>query len=252
VHPATATGLRSSGGSEHIRGRWVYVRRCTSRRRGGGKGDEARPAVGVRSSARLWRPGRRTGPVARTGGRIALRSRRRAGTGCTRGPETRRSPRPTHAASTGPRDQDPPGRRAGELHDVQRCSRARVFSRRHEAGPLNGDRILDLVVTATDRDVVDVLLGSAGAVFVRAEGSPFAASERRYTYNKRSLHLLDVDEDGYVDIVTANRRGQFAFPVLLGNGRGRFARGPVLTVPPLGRATHSRLAMSTATGASTP
>jgi hypothetical protein len=99
-------------------------------------------------------------------------------------------------------------------------------------GHVNGDRILDLVVTATARDVVDVLLGNAGAVFVRAKGSPFAASKRLYRYNKRSLHLVDVDEDGHLDIVAANRRGQFAFPVLLGNGYGRFTRGPVLTVRP--------------------
>ena len=99
-------------------------------------------------------------------------------------------------------------------------------------GHVNGDRILDLVVTATDRDVVDVLLGNAKAAFVRAKVSPFAPSKRRYEYNKRSLHLLDLNEDGHLDIVTANRRGQFSFPVLLGNGGGRFARGPVLTVEP--------------------
>jgi hypothetical protein len=47
-----------------------------------------------------------------------------------------------------------------------------------------------------------------------------------------ALHLVDVDKDGHLDIVTANRRGQYAFRVLLGNGRGRFAVGPVLTVEP--------------------
>jgi hypothetical protein len=45
-------------------------------------------------------------------------------------------------------------------------------------GHVNGGRILDLVATATGRDVVDVLLGNAGAVFVRAKGSPFPASKR--------------------------------------------------------------------------
>jgi hypothetical protein len=99
-------------------------------------------------------------------------------------------------------------------------------------GDVNGDRFLDLVVTAGDRDIVDVLLGSAKAVFRRAGGSPFAASEHLYQYNKRSLHLVDVDKDGHLDVVTVNRRGQYAFPVLLGNGRGRFAAGPVLRVEP--------------------
>jgi hypothetical protein len=87
-------------------------------------------------------------------------------------------------------------------------------------GDVNGDRILDLVVTAGGRDVVDVLLGNAQAGFRRAGGSPFAASKRVYPYNKRSLHLVDVNEDGHLDIVTANRRGQFAFTALLGNGHG--------------------------------
>jgi VCBS repeat protein len=99
-------------------------------------------------------------------------------------------------------------------------------------GDVNGDKILDLVVTAGARDLVDVLLGSATAVFRRAGGSPFAASDYLYQYNKRSLHLVDVDKDGHLDIVTANRRGQYAFRVLLGNGKGRFAAGPVLTVEP--------------------
>jgi hypothetical protein len=99
-------------------------------------------------------------------------------------------------------------------------------------GDLNGDKILDLVVTASGRDVVDVLLGNAQAVFRRARGSPFAAGKRVYQYNKRSLPLVDVNEDGHLDIVTANRRGQFAFRVLLGNGHGRFAAGPVLRAEP--------------------
>jgi hypothetical protein len=99
-------------------------------------------------------------------------------------------------------------------------------------GDVNGDGILDLVVTAGGRDIVDVLLGRPNARFTRASGSPFAASKRAYKYNKRYLHLLDVDEDGRLDIVTANRRGQFAFRVLLGDGRGRFAAGPILRVQP--------------------
>lgn len=99
-------------------------------------------------------------------------------------------------------------------------------------GDVNGDKILDLVVTAGGRDVVDVLLGNGTTGFTRAKGSPFAASKRVYPYNKRSLHLVDVNADGHLDVVTANRRGQYAFRVLLGTGRGRFAAGPVLTVEP--------------------
>lgn len=99
-------------------------------------------------------------------------------------------------------------------------------------GDVDGDGFLDLVVTAGDRDIVDVLLGRSKTVFRRAAGSPFAASESLYKYNKRGLHLLDVDRDGHLDIVTGNRRGQYAFRVLLGNGHGRFAAGPVLKLEP--------------------
>jgi hypothetical protein len=97
-------------------------------------------------------------------------------------------------------------------------------------GDVNGDENPDLVVTAGDRDVVAVLLGNARMVFRHAAGSPFNASRRVYRYNKRSLHLVDVNRDGKLDIVTGNRRGQYAFRVLLGNGQGRSAAGPVLRV----------------------
>jgi hypothetical protein len=99
-------------------------------------------------------------------------------------------------------------------------------------GDVNRDAILDLAVTAGARDIVDVLLGNGRAGFTRARGSPFAAGKRTYRYNKRSLHLVDVNGDGDLDIVTANRRGQYAFRVWLGNGRGQFAAGQVLRVEP--------------------
>jgi len=99
-------------------------------------------------------------------------------------------------------------------------------------GDVNGDTFLDLVVTAGARDIVDVLLGSGSAAFTRARGSPFVAGKRTYRYNKRSLHLVDVNGDRDLDIVTANRRGQYAFRVWLGNGRGQFAAGQVLRVEP--------------------
>lgn len=102
-----------------------------------------------------------------------------------------------------------------------------------ELGDVNGDRILDLVVTATAHDVVDVLLGARGGAFTRARGAPFSVSDRTYRYNKRGLHLVDVNRDGDLDIVTENQRGQFAFRVMLGNGHGRFAPGPVLKMRPV-------------------
>jgi FG-GAP-like repeat len=99
-------------------------------------------------------------------------------------------------------------------------------------GDVNGDSILDVVVTASGRDLVDVLLGNGEGGLGHATGAPFAASKRRYQYNKRSLHLVDVDGDGHLDIVTGNRRGQYVFSILRGDGTGRFARGPVLKVEP--------------------
>lgn len=95
-------------------------------------------------------------------------------------------------------------------------------------GDLNRDRIPDLVVTAGRSDVVDVLLGDGAGHFRPVAGSPFTLSKVADTYNKRTLHLVDLDDDGDLDIATANGRLRNTVRTLLGDGRGGFTPGPLV------------------------
>src|SRR5262249_37287070 len=45
-----------------------------------------------------------------------------------------------------------------------------------EIGDVNGDKLLDLAVTSSDRDAVDIFLGNGKGGFSLAPGSPFIAS----------------------------------------------------------------------------
>lgn len=91
-------------------------------------------------------------------------------------------------------------------------------------GDVNNDGILDLGVTNSDRDNVDIFLGNGKGGFNLASGSPFTVSASLEFYT-RSLHLVDLNDDGKLDIVTANhRRNNFA--TMFGNGRGGFTPGP--------------------------
>lgn len=94
---------------------------------------------------------------------------------------------------------------------------------------LNGDRIPDLVVTHSERDCVDIFLGNGQGGFRLAPGSPLTVSADSEFY-VRSLDLIDLNEDGKLDIVTANHRRN-TFATLLGNGRGEFSPGPTTTIP---------------------
>ena len=91
-------------------------------------------------------------------------------------------------------------------------------------GDVNGDRILDLGVTSSDPEVVDIFLGNGKGAFSRAPGSPFAANASK-GFHPGSLHLVDINEDGKLDIVTANARSN-TFGTLLGDGHGGFSPGP--------------------------
>lgn len=99
-----------------------------------------------------------------------------------------------------------------------------------EMGDVNSDRILDLGVTSSDRDAVDIFLGDGKGAFSRASASPFIVSAAAEFYT-RSLHLVDLNEDGKLDIVTANHRRN-TFATLFGNGRGGFSPGPTTTFHP--------------------
>ncbi|MFN0084132.1 MAG: FG-GAP repeat domain-containing protein [Blastocatellia bacterium] len=94
---------------------------------------------------------------------------------------------------------------------------------------LNGDNIPDLAVTHSERDSVDILFGNGQGGFRPAAGSPYSVSADGDFYT-RSLDLIDLNEDGKPDIVTANRRRN-VFATLLGDGRGRFSAGPTITIP---------------------
>ena len=95
-------------------------------------------------------------------------------------------------------------------------------------GHVNRDRILDLVVTAGSSDIVDVFLGDGRGGFRPVPGSPFTLSRVTDTYNKRSLHLVDLNTDGNLDIATANGRLRNTVRTLVGDGRGGFRPGPLI------------------------
>ena len=97
-------------------------------------------------------------------------------------------------------------------------------------GDLDNDKILDLVVTHSDKDNVDIFSGDGKGGFKPASGSPFTVSAADEFYT-RSLDLVDINEDGKLDIVTASRRRN-TFATLLGNGRGGFSMGPTTTFQP--------------------
>ena len=90
----------------------------------------------------------------------------------------------------------------------------------------NRDRRPDLVVSRSDRDAVDVFLGDAGGAFNRVANSPFTASASTESFT-RDLDVVDVNEDGNVDLVTSHGRRN-TLSVLLGDGTGGFtAAAPI-------------------------
>jgi len=96
-------------------------------------------------------------------------------------------------------------------------------------GDVNSDGVLDLGVTNSERDAVDIFLGNGSGRFSPAPGSPFLASASA-GFTTQSLQLVDINEDGKLDIITTNNQ-QNTFATLLGNGRGGFSQGPTATFP---------------------
>ncbi|MBI3845338.1 MAG: VCBS repeat-containing protein, partial [Planctomycetes bacterium] len=88
-------------------------------------------------------------------------------------------------------------------------------------GDLDGDGHLDVVASGVDENgtldpFADVFLGEGTANFV--------ISGLRVGNDPRSARLADVDADGRLDLVLANR-GSAGVSVLLGDGTGGFTRG---------------------------
>jgi hypothetical protein len=96
-------------------------------------------------------------------------------------------------------------------------------------GDVNNDGILDLGVTNSERDAIDIFLGYGSGRFSPAPGSPFLARVSA-GFTTQSLQLVDINGDGKLDIITTNNQ-QNTFATLLGNGRGGFSQGPTATFP---------------------
>ncbi|MGH9843941.1 MAG: FG-GAP repeat domain-containing protein [Blastocatellia bacterium] len=96
-------------------------------------------------------------------------------------------------------------------------------------GDVNNDGVLDLGVTSSERDTVDIFLGNGSGRFSLTPGSPFLASAS-VEFNTHGLQFVDINEDGKLDIITTSNQ-QNAFATLLGNGRGGFSPGPATTFP---------------------
>ena len=93
---------------------------------------------------------------------------------------------------------------------------------------LNGDTFPDLVVTHSERDCVDIFSGIGQGGFRLALGSPLTISSDTAFYT-RGLYLIDLNEDGNLDIVTANHRRN-TLSSMLGTGRGEFSPGPTIAI----------------------
>ncbi|HST19796.1 MAG TPA: VCBS repeat-containing protein [Blastocatellia bacterium] len=96
-------------------------------------------------------------------------------------------------------------------------------------GDVNSDGILDLGVTNSERNAVDIFLGNGSGRFSPAPGSPFLSSASA-EFTTHSLQLVDINEDGKLDIITTNNQ-QNTIATLIGNGRGSFSQGPTATFP---------------------
>jgi hypothetical protein len=96
-------------------------------------------------------------------------------------------------------------------------------------GDVNNDGLLDLCVTGSERDTVEIFLGDGSGRFSLAPGSPSVVSASA-AFNTHGLQLVDLNEDGKLDILTTSNQ-QNSFATMFGNGRGGFSPGPAATFP---------------------
>src|SRR5687768_5475950 len=64
-----------------------------------------------------------------------------------------------------------------------------------ELADVNHDEILDIAITPNTTDAAHVLLGDGRGQFAAAPRSPFVSSDAVDALNKRTLHLVDLNED---------------------------------------------------------
>ena len=95
-------------------------------------------------------------------------------------------------------------------------------------GDINKDSIPDLGVAnrEDDKEYITIFLGNGKGGFSPASGSRITVSTSIETY-KPALSFVDINEDGKLDIVTANGRRN-SIEILFGDGQGGFFKGPVL------------------------
>ncbi len=84
---------------------------------------------------------------------------------------------------------------------------------------LNGDGNADLVTANYGSNNLSILLGEGNGAFTSAPGSPVATANEPY-----SVKLADINGDGRIDMVSANRDSQNNVNLFLGNGGGKFSR----------------------------
>jgi hypothetical protein len=87
-----------------------------------------------------------------------------------------------------------------------------------EAGDLNNDSFIDLIVTSESDSTVTILLGDGKGNFQK-ESIVFAGPL------PNDIAIKDLNHDGDADIVIANHEHKF-LTVLLGNGKGSFIAAP--------------------------
>src|SRR5438552_14408544 len=92
-------------------------------------------------------------------------------------------------------------------------------------GDVNNDKIPDLAVASKDsrNENVSIFLGKRSGGFDATSSSPFhmRASAKGY---KPVLRFVDLNEDGNMDLISANGRRN-SIEILLGDGQGGFSPG---------------------------